>query len=98
MSLADVVLANFGEGTIHSKDEIISAIKQQNRVYRIPVLGGFLASVRFRSGLTLEGHDHQTNEYSAIRALRKKNVLYFDRQTDGDDYTLNIRPTIVSNT
>lgn len=95
MNLGDRINQLFNDGETHSKEEIISAIRQ-NGLYGIWGLGRILANFQFYRGLTLE-EQGDTGAPSRNPFDKEVKVLYFDRQPDGD-YQANIRPILVSNT
>ena len=80
MNLGDIVIQTLGEGTTHTKEDIISAIRESNILYKIPGLGRLFANVHFYSGLTLE---EQSNAHPTNAIVRGIELVRFAKQPDG---------------
>ena len=82
MTLGDVVIQNLGDESIHTKEEIISALRKSSRLVSIPGLGKYVARFYIFRGLELK---EQTNDdtINTPGYLESLEFLSFEKQPDG---------------
>ena len=88
MTLGDVVIQNLGNETTHTKDEIVSILRQQSRLVRVPVLGEMVATLYMLIGLELKEQAGPTESadshpYMGELGMRELELVCFARQPDG---------------
>ena len=83
MTLGDVVIQNLGDESIHTKEEIISAMKQNSRLLRVHGLGNLIVGYHMLRGLELKDQAEHTASTDSLCYQRVLELVRFDRQSDG---------------